>query len=389
MFKKRICFITGSRADYGHAYWLLNAIDEDLELELEIIITGSHLSEKFGFSKQEIITSGFRVSSEINLLCFDDNEVGIAKSVGLGCEKFAVHLGKIRPDCVLVFGDRYEIFSAVVASFLLKIPIVHVHGGETSQGAFDEGLRHSITKMASIHFVATEEYRRRVIQLGENPKRVLNYGAPGLDNLKHLRLLSQKEFELAFPTDRKKTALVTYHPVTLESDTALDQITELLEALEQFEFSIIFTKANADPQGQIINERIIEFCAKNRDRASIFDNLGQIKYLSCLKYCNIMVGNSSSGLVEAPSFKMPVVNVGDRQKGRIKAKNVIDVTNNKSAIINGIEKVLSSQFIDSLKDMQNPYLGRDDGNISVRIKDFIKEIRFGDSLLKKQFFDVK
>jgi UDP-N-acetylglucosamine 2-epimerase (non-hydrolysing)/GDP/UDP-N,N'-diacetylbacillosamine 2-epimerase (hydrolysing) len=266
---------------------------------------------------------------------------------------------------------------------------VHIHGGETSQGALDESIRHSITKMASLHFPATEIYRNRIIQMGENPEFVFNYGAPGLDNIYKKKLMDRHELQKHLDFDLSgKVAIVTYHPVTLENNTAGRQIGYILKAIKQSGIKAIFTQANADVYGRIINEKISEFCAVNSDIAGYYDTLGQIPYLSCLRNLDLMVGNSSSGLIEAPSFRMPVVNIGDRQKGRIKAKNVIDVGYSLHEILKGIETACSVEFRKKIKNMKNPYCRFRDGNVSYRIKEKIRSVRLNNSLLKKKFNDM-
>lgn len=388
MNKRKISVVTGTRADYGLLYWLLREIQDDDELELQLIVTGMHLSPEFGDTYKNIETDGFKIKDKIEVLMSSDSEVAISKAIGLGCVSFSESLNRLKPNMMLVLGDRFEILSAAISAMTLKIPIVHLHGGETTQGLIDEPIRHSITKMASFHFPATEFYKKRIIQMGENPDRVFNYGMAGLDNIYRLDLLSRKKLEqkLNFQFD-KKTAIITYHPVTLESNTAEEQIDNLLKAIDKSDINAIFTKSNADNQGRIINKKIKEYVEKSEKHIFV-DNLGQLKYLSVLKYADLMIGNSSSGLTEAPSFKLPVVNIGDRQKGRVKADNVIDCKYKTAEIEKSIDKAVSKEFNNSLTNMINPYDKYEDGKTSFKVKEKLKEIKLEDKILKKDFYDI-
>lgn len=389
MNKKKVYVVTGTRADYGLLYWLLKEIQQDNDLELQLIVTGMHLSPEFGNTYKNIEVDGFEIKDKIETLMSSDSEIAISKAIGLGCISFSESFSKLNPEMLLLLGDRFEILSAAISAMILKIPIVHLHGGETTQGLIDEPIRHSITKMASFHFPATEFYKKRIIQMGENPDRIFNYGMAGLDNIYKLDLLSQKklEQELDFQFD-KKTAIITYHPVTLENNTAEDQIDNLLKAIDKSNIKAIFTKSNADTQGRIINKRIEEFVEKNNKKYTFVDNLGQLKYLSVLKYSDLMIGNSSSGLTEAPSFKLPVVNIGDRQKGRVKADNVIDCQYKSFEIEKSIKKAVSKAFNNSLTNMINPYDKYEDGKTSFRVKEKLKEINLEDDILKKDFYNI-
>jgi UDP-N-acetylglucosamine 2-epimerase (non-hydrolysing)/GDP/UDP-N,N'-diacetylbacillosamine 2-epimerase (hydrolysing) len=387
--KKKVCVVTGTRADYGLLYWLLNEIKQDDDLKLQLVVTGMHLSPEFGLTYKSIEEDGFKINDKIETLMSSDSEIAISKAVGLGCISFSESLKKLNPDMIVLLGDRFEILSSAISAMILKIPVVHLHGGETTQGLIDESIRHSITKIATYHFPATESYKKRIIQMGEKPDRVFNYGMAGLDNLYKLDLLSVKELEneLNFKFD-KKTAIVTYHPVTLESNTAEAQINSLLKAIDKTDIKVIFTKSNADTDGRIINKKIEKFVNKNPDKYIFIDNLGQLRYLSVLKYANLMIGNSSSGLTEAPSFKLPVVNIGDRQKGRVKAKNVIDCNYKTSEIVKSITKAISKEFNNSLKNMINPYDKYEDGKTSYRIKEKLKELNFENEIIKKDFYNI-
>jgi len=389
MKRKKICVVTTTRADYGLLFWLIKEIDEDPELELSLIVTGMHLSTEFGMTVNNIENDGFRIDRKIEMLLSSDNESAIIKSMGVAMISFAEALGEIKPDIVVLLGDRFEIVPVALASVVFRIPVAHIHGGETSQGAIDEFFRHAVTKMASIHFPATDLYRSRILQMGESPDLTFNFGAPGLDFIYRIPLLDRQELEMALEFILVGTvALVTYHPVTIESGTAVAQVNNLLQAIEEAGIGAIFTKANADTEGRIINRQLAEFCLANPLKFKLFDNLGQTRYLSCMKCLDLMLGNSSSGLIEAPSFQMPVVNIGDRQKGRTRAANVIDVGNSVAEISEGMSKALSEGFKISIQKMENPYDRFRDGKTSWRIKEKLKTINLTDHLLKKEFRDI-
>lgn len=384
--KRKICVVTGTRAEYGLLYWLMKEIESDKDLELQLIVTGMHLSPEFGLTYKEI-EKEFKIDKKIEMLLSSDTSIGISKSIGLAQISFSESFEELKPDIVVVLGDRYEIFSAVSTAMIAKIPIAHLHGGETTEGAFDESIRHSITKMSHFHFTATEEYKNRVIQLGEEPNRVFNVGGMGIENIKRLKLSSKEEFESSINFKlNKKNILVTFHPVTLENATAKEQFQELLDAIDELESTnIIFTKANSDTYGRVINQMIDEYVAKNSDKSIEFASLGQLRYLSALKYIDVVVGNSSSGLLEAPSFKIGTINIGDRQKGRIKAKSVIDCEPNKISILNAFENAYSKNFQEELKFVQNPY---GEGCASEQIIKVLKNINL-DNILKKSFYDLR
>lgn len=386
MNKRKVCVVTGTRAEYGLLYWLMKEIETDDSLELQIIVTGMHLSPEFGLTYKEI-EKDFKIDKKIEMLLSSDTSIGISKSMGLAQISFAEAYEELNPDIVVVLGDRYEIFSAVSSAMIARIPIAHLHGGETTEGAFDEAIRHSITKMSHLHFTATQKYKNRVIQLGEHPSRVFNVGGLGIENIKRLKLFSKEEFEesIYFKLNQKNI-LVTFHPVTLENSTAKEQFQDLLDALDEREdTNIIFTKANSDTDGRIINQMVDEYVAKNSHKSIGFTSLGQLRYLSALQYVDAMVGNSSSGIAEAPSFKIGTINIGDRQKGRIKADSVIDCLSNKKSITEAFEKLYSKEFQDSLLHVKNTY---GDGCASVKI---IEEIKKTDlkNILKKSFYDIK
>lgn len=383
---KKICVVTGTRAEYGLLYWLMKEIQLDKELELQLIVTGMHLSPEFGLTYKEI-EKDFKIDKKIEMLLSSDTAIGISKSMGLAQISFAEAYEDLKPDIIVLLGDRYEIFSAASAALIANIPVAHLHGGETTEGAFDEAIRHSITKMSHLHFTAAEEYKNRVIQLGEHPSRVFNVGGMGIENIKRLKLLSRDEFEESINFKlNKKNILVTFHPVTLENSSAKEQFQELLDAIDELEdTNIIFTKANSDTNGRIINQMCDEYVLKNSNKSICFTSLGQLRYLSALQYVDAVVGNSSSGLIEAPSFKIGTINIGDRQKGRLKAKSIIDCDSLKSSILQAFEKLYSEEFESILINTNNPY---GDGCASERI---IKELKKVDlkNILKKSFYDLK
>ena len=383
---KKICVVTGTRAEYGLLYWLLKEIEADKELQLQVIVTGMHLSPEFGLTYKEI-EKEFKINKKIEMLLSSDTSVGISKSMGLAQISFAESYDELKPDIVIVLGDRYEIFSATSAAMIARIPIAHIHGGEKTEGAFDESIRHSITKMSHLHFTATNEYKNRVIQLGEHPSRVFNVGGMGIENIKRLKLLSKDEFEKLIEFKLNiKNILVTFHPVTLENSTAKEQFQQLLDAIDELEdTNIIFTKANSDTDGRVINQMIDEYVTKNSNKSIVFTSLGQLRYLSALQYVDAVVGNSSSGLAEAPSFKIGTINIGDRQKGRIKASSVIDCEANKNSIVKAFAKLYSKEFQETLKTTINPY---GDGCASKKIVEILKSVDLK-NILKKSFYDLK
>ena len=383
---KKICVVTGTRAEYGLLYWLLKEIEADKEFQLQVIVTGMHLSPEFGLTYKEI-EKEFKINKKIEMLLSSDTSVGISKSMGLAQISFAESYDELKPDIVIVLGDRYEIFSATSAAMIARIPIAHIHGGEKTEGAFDESIRHSITKMSHLHFTATDEYKNRVIQLGEDPSRVFNVGGMGIENIKRLKLLSKDEFEKSIEFKlNSKNILVTFHPVTLENSTAKEQFQQLLDAIDELEdTNIIFTKANSDTDGRVINQMIDEYVTKNFHKSVQFTSLGQLRYLSALQYVDAVVGNSSSGLAEAPSFRIGTINIGDRQKGRIKASSVIDCEPNKDSILKSFEKLYSKEFQETLKTTINPY---GDGCASKKIVEILKSVDLG-NILKKSFYDLR
>ena len=383
---KKICVVTGTRAEYGLLYWLMRGIDEHPELQLQIIVTGMHLSPEFGLTYQEIEKDGFHIDRKIEMVLSADTPSSIAKSTGLGMIGFADAFTELQPDMVIVLGDRYELLAAAFAAVAARIPIGHIHGGETTEGAFDEAIRHSITKMAWWHFVAADEYKKRVIQLGEDPKRVYNVGGLGVDAIKKAKLLSKKNLMVNTGIQfAERNLLVTYHPVTLEKQTSQKHFQALLEILYDLkDVYLIFTMPNADTDGRIIKKMIDEFVSSHHERSIAFTSLGNLNYLSTLQFVDGMVGNSSSGLAEAPTFKVGTVNIGHRQRGRLKADSVIDCDPEKMSITAAIEKLYSKDFQTKLRTVKNPY---GHGEASNRIIKILKNEELPKEI-KKQFYDV-
>ena len=382
---RKICVVTSTRAEYGLLYWLLKEIEADSELKLQLIVTGMHLSPEFGLTYKEI-EKEFKIDKKIEILSSSHTRLDICAEMARVYEKFAPALAELKPDILVLLGDRYEIFGVAGVASIMQIPIAHIHGGETTQGAFDEAFRHSITKMSHIHFAATNEYTNRIIQLGEEPGRVFNVGGPGIENIKKLNLLNKDEFEKSINFKlAKKNILITFHPATLENSSAREQFNELLKALDELDdTNFIFTKANSDTDGDVINKMIDEYVSENPQKAVAFASLGQLRYLSAIKFVDIVLGNSSSALLEVPSFKKATINIGDRQKGRARASSVIDVRPVKEEILAAIKRAYSKEFEQTLKDTINPY---DGGNPSKKMVKILKEIKL-DGILKKKFYDI-
>lgn len=383
MSKRTICIVTGSRAEYGLLYWLMKGIQGDPDLLLQIVVTGMHLSPEFGLTYKTIEQDGFAIDAKVEMLLSSDTPVGIAKSMGLGVIGFADTFDRLQPDMLVLLGDRYEILAAAQAAMVARIPIAHIAGGDVTEGAFDEAIRHSITKMAHLHFVTNEASAHRVRQLGENPEHIFNVGSPGLDYIKRMQLLGRSELEEALNFKfRGGNLLVTFHPVTLETQSAEMQFQELLTALDSLgeNIGIIFTKPNADTEGRAII-RLMDSYVATHPNAKAYTSLGQARYLSAMSQVDVVVGNSSSGLYEAPSFGKPTVNIGDRQKGRLQASSVINCRQEAEAIEGAILQALALDCSGAV----SPY---GDGNSSVRIKDRLKQIVEPSALLKKHFFDL-
>jgi GDP/UDP-N,N'-diacetylbacillosamine 2-epimerase (hydrolysing) len=382
---RKICVVTGTRAEYGLLRWVMEGIREAPGLELQIIATGMHLSPEFGLTYQEIEKDGFCIDHKVEMLLSSDTPPGLAKSMGLGLIGFGDVLHELKPDLIVVLGDRFEIFSAVSAALVARIPVAHLHGGESTEGAFDEAIRHSITKMSHLHFVAAEEYRKRVIQLGEHPDNVFLVGGLGIDNIKNMDLLDRSALETAIEFKLgPKNLLITFHPVTLENEVSAHQMTELFAALEQLKDThLIFTMPNADTDGRVIVEMINKFVASHSN-AQAYASLGQLRYLSCIKYVDGVVGNSSSGLTEVPSFAKGTINVGDRQRGRLKAESVIDCDPEQRSIAAALQRLYSAEFQSMLKTVKNPY---GEGGASEKIVHILKDANL-EFILKKSFNDL-
>lgn len=382
---KKICVVTGTRAEYGLLRWLMEGIRQSPKLALQVIATGAHLSPEFGLTYRDIEADGFVIDRKVEMLLSSDTPTGVTKSMGVAVIGFADAFAELRPDLVLLLGDRYEIFSAAAAATIARIPVAHLHGGETTEGAFDEALRHSITKMAHLHFVAAEAYRRRVIQLGEDPARVFLVGGLGIDNMFKLNLLDRAALEAAL--DFKlgpKNLLVTFHPATLEQGAAAGQMDELLTALDTLQDThLIFTMPNADTEGRALSRQLEAYVA-SRPNARAYTSLGQLRYLSAIAHVDAVVGNSSSGLAEVPSFRKATINIGDRQKGRLKAKSVIDCAANREGIKAALAQAYSANFQANLGQVVSPY---GDGGASQKILHILEDYDFPASL-KKTFHDL-
>lgn len=381
---RTICVVTGTRAEYGLLRWVMQGIKDDPDLTLQVVATGMHLSPEFGLTYQEIELDGFRIDRKVEMLTSSDTAVGIAKSMGLGLIGFADAFHDLKPDLIVVLGDRFEIFSAVAAALVARIPVAHLHGGESTEGAFDEAIRHSITKMSHLHFVAAEEYRQRVIQLGENPERVFLVGGLGIDNIKRLKLLDRSEIETSLDFKfGQNSLLITFHPVTLETATAADQMSELLAALAGLrDTQLIFTMPNADTGSRELI-RMVEQFAAGHPNARAFTSLGHLRYLSCVVQVDGVIGNSSSGLLEVPSFKKGTINIGDRQRGRLQAASVINCRPARLDITSALKKLYSAEFQAGLSQLRNPY---GEGGASERVVDVIRRCSL-DGLVKKDFHD--
>lgn len=384
---RKICVVTGSRAEYGLLYWLMKGIADDPDLHLQIIVTGMHLSPEFGLTYRVIEEDGFRIDARVEMLLSSDTPVGIAKSIGLGVIGFADAIERLKPDILLVLGDRYEILAAAQAAMVARVPIAHLHGGEATEGLIDEAIRHAVTKMAHLHFVAAEPYRERVIQMGEDTNRVFNFGAPGLDNIFKLDLLDREQLEASLNFKLGKlNFLVTYHPVTLNDKSSSEGMNSLLKALDEFpEAKIIITRPNADTDGRLIIRMIDDYAARQPQRVVVFTSLGQLRYLSAITHVDVVIGNSSSGLVEVPFLKKPTVDIGDRQLGRLKAASVLECDETFEAIKAAIEKALSEPFQRSLAGVESLY---GSGNASFRIKECLKGVNL-DGILLKKFRDAE
>ena len=382
---RKVCVITATRAEYGLLKPLMKLIKESDQLQLQIIVTGAHLSPEFGLTYKNIENDGFIIDEKVEILLSSDTPISIAKTMGMAMMGMADVLPRLNPDLIVVLGDRYEMLSIASATTIFKIPIVHLCGGEITEGAYDDAIRHSITKMSHLHFTSTEEYKKRVIQMGENPENVFNVGAIGLDNIRDLKLLSKEELEADLDIKFKKyNYQVTFHPETLGNLSSAEQFQNLLNVVERQEDSFfIFTKANADTDGRIINHMIDDFVKKHPNTAKAFSSLGSLRFLSVVKVCDAIVGNSSSGIVEAPSLNTATINIGDRQKGRIQASSIINVDNSESGISSGFESVKKIIAEDELSEVKNPY---DNGGAANEILN--KIIEYKNLKTNKSFYNL-
>lgn len=388
--KKKICVITGTRAEYGLLKNLLKNIKDDNQLELQLIITGMHLSPEFGLTYKIIEKDGFEIKDKIEILLSSDTDNGINKSIGLAMISFSESYSRLKPDMVIVLGDRYEILAATIAAYILKIPIAHISGGDITEGAYDDAFRHSITKMAYLHFPGTESSRKRIIQLGEAKERVFNFGDVGVENITKVKLYSKKELVERLNIGlKKKYFLVVMHSTTLDLLETQNQIKNLMKSLIKFkDYNFIFIKGNSDTNGREINNLIEEFHKKNINRVSIFTSLSIEEYLSLLKNSEGLVGNSSSGIIEAPSLEVLSLNIGERQRGREQASTTINCGISEQEITKGLEELIRRKRKLREEKIENPYKGE---NTSEKIVETIKEYLFGkkEINLKKKFYDIE
>ena len=385
--RRKICVVTGTRADFGLLSSLMHLIKDDPGLELQIVATGMHLSPEFGLTYRSIEAEGFRIDEKVEMLLSADTPVAIAKSIGIGTIGFADTFNRLGPELLVLLGDRFEILAAAQAALVALIPIAHIHGGETTRGAFDEAIRHSVTKMSHLHFPTTEVYRRRIIQLGENPKRVFLAGAPGLDHIRNMSFLDRRELEESLEFDLGDGFfLVTFHPVTLAARPDKAALDEMLAALDQFpDYQLLITYPNADTAGRRLIDRLNEYAASRLDRVCLTKSLGQQHYLSAAKQAAVIIGNSSSGIIEAPSLGTPSVNIGERQAGRIAAQSVIQCKEEKGDIEQAVLKALHPDMKALLAAVKNPY---GDGKTASRI---FKELKSADlaDIVMKHFYDLR
>jgi GDP/UDP-N,N'-diacetylbacillosamine 2-epimerase (hydrolysing) len=383
--KRKILVVTGTRAEYGLLRPLLREIVQEPSLELQLVATGMHLAPEFGMTITEIEQDGFHIDRRIDMLLSADTGEGIGKSVGLGVLGFAQALAELHPQMMLVLGDRFEILAAVVAALMARVPVAHIHGGEVTTGAIDDAIRHAITKMSHWHFASAEAYRNRIIQLGEAPERVYCVGGLGVDVIAQTSLLNRAELECCLGLQfQPRNLLVTFHPATLNAEPPSAQMQQLLDALSAFpDVGLVFTFPNADAGGRELIGQIKEF-AIGRPHAHAFASLGQLRYLSCLALCDGVVGNSSSGLLEAPSLKKGTVNIGDRQRGRLQAQSVINCEPRAEAITTALKSLLSPAFQAGLQNAQNPY---GEAGASKRIVNVLKDVEIG-TAPEKHFYDL-
>jgi GDP/UDP-N,N'-diacetylbacillosamine 2-epimerase (hydrolysing) len=384
--KQKICIVTGSRAEYGLYRSLMMQIRSSSQFALQIVVTGAHLEPEFGSTYKEILSDGFKISAKVRIASSGESKLASALSSSKALSGIAKAFSKLKPDLVLVLGDRYEMFAAAFAAHLLTIPIAHIHGGEVTEGSLDDSMRHAITKLSTIHFTTTAEYRKRVIQLGEPPKLVYNTGAPGVENILAMKLLDKDELQAVLKIElTSPLAVITMHPATHEKISTVEQIKAMLHALKRMgSLQMIITYPNADAEGARIIKEIESFQKQNSSRAFLFRSLGAKNYLSLLKYADVVIGNSSSGIIEVPSFGIPTVNIGDRQKSRIAAASVIHVKPDDKSIYSGIRKALNPAFRKSCRAVSNPY---ENGRTSEKILSVLKKYK-NFRTIEKKFYDL-
>jgi len=381
--QRRILVATGTRAEYGLLYWVMKEIQGDPELQLQVLVTGMHLSPEFGLTYKTIEADGFQLDAKVEMLLSSDSPIGIAKSMGLGTIGYSEALDRLRPDILLVLGDRFELLALAQAALVARIPIAHISGGDSTEGVVDEAIRHSLTKMSHLHFTNSAVSAKRVRQLGENPEHIFHVGHVGVDYIKRLQMWSRDQLSESMGYSwQRQNILITFHPVTLETQTSAGQFQELLNALDRLgpDVGLIFTKPNADTDGRILISMVDEFVA-TRPNAKAYTSLGQVRYLSTMSQVDAVVGNSSSALYEAPFLKKPTVNIGDRQRGRIQSSSIINCPPTEEAI----EKAVREALVKDCSATENLF---GDGTASQKIKDQLKKIKDPQALLKKKFFDL-
>ena len=384
---RTIAVFTGTRAEYGLLSNIIKGLDESLDAELVLMVGGMHLSPEFGRTVTEIESDGIRVSARLEFLLSSETPVGISKSMGLAIISAAEFFDRQRPDILVLLGDRFEALAVAQAAMLTRVPIAHIHGGEITEGLIDEAIRHSITKMSHLHFAATDTYASRIRQLGEDPERIFNFGAPGIDNVKNLKLLSRKALSDSINFSLgKKFMVITHHPVTLSSNAGVEGLANLLTVLDEYpEYQLIISYPNADASNRALIELLEKYYLKDKERTFLTRSLGLIRYLSAVKLCKLVLGNSSSGLIEAPSLGVPTVNIGDRQKGRMHGDSVLSCDDSSASIRKTIEHALSDSFRQMVKKSKNPY---GDGQASEKILDVLINFPL-DNIIFKRFHDIE
>lgn len=382
---RRICVVTGTRAEYGLLKWLMHELRASASVDLQVLATGAHLSPEFGLTYREIEADGFVIDAKVEMLLSADTSTAVGRSMGLGLIGYTDALERLRPDIIVILGDRYEMLAVAAAALIARIPVAHLHGGETTEGAFDEAIRHSISKMSHLHFTGAADYQKRVIQLGENPERVFMFGGLGIDAIKRISLMDKGELEQSINLALcKRNLLVTFHPVTLDEDGSEAQMLEMLSALGELEDTgLIFTMPNADTGGRSLAKLVQDFVS-NHPNARVFNSLGQLRYFSCMRFVDAVVGNSSSGIAEAPSFGIGTINIGDRQKGRLSAGSVIDCEPTCASIRQAFLRLYSNEFQARLPLAVNPY---GNGGASEKIARVLASHPL-EGLIKKKFFDI-